>query len=284
MSRIDLDNYTLKSINLEIDAKKNVMIKNEISNIEKEVMNLKSVILNYDITAIILNINLKLENIKRLLNKNMTSLTEFIDNQLKDYEFTEEEAEENVMKQISNLKSLIKSTLDYKKGNITDYNIDASAQEVLDSVRNSWGEDLDPERIELIEKAASLVNKGCKYSQGSRNPRADNPNYLDCSSYVSWAYNKEGHNDVPIDSYTGTFVSSNSFKSINKSDLKPGDIALNNNSMASGNSNHIGIYVGKNSSNQNVYLHCTSSGINGPQVRVGDGNFSVYYGYNNWNK
>ena len=39
MSRIDLDNYTLKSINLEIDAKKNVMIKNEISNIEKEVMN-----------------------------------------------------------------------------------------------------------------------------------------------------------------------------------------------------------------------------------------------------
>ena len=214
----------------------------------------------------------------------MTSLTEFVDNQLKDYQFTEEEAEENVMKQVSNLKSLIKSTLNYKKGNITDYNIDTSAQEVLDSVRNSWGEDLDPERIELIEKAASLVNKGCKYSQGSRNPRADNPNYLDCSSYVSWAYNKEGHNDVPIDSYTGTFVSSNSFKSISKSDLKPGDIALNNNSMAGGNSNHIGIYIGKNSSNQNVYLHCTSSGINGPQVRVGDGNFSVYYGYNNWNK
>ena len=59
MSRIDLDNYTLKSINLEIDAKKNIMINNEISNIEKEVMNLKSVILNYDITAILLNINSK---------------------------------------------------------------------------------------------------------------------------------------------------------------------------------------------------------------------------------
>jgi len=160
--------------------------------------------------------------------------------------------------------------------------MDESVQTVLNEVMKTWSADMESGRITLIEKAASIVNKGCHYSQAKRDPANSNPAYLDCSAYVAWAFTQTGHTDVPISAYTGTFVTSSNFKSISESELIPGDIGLNNSSTAGGNGNHIGIYIGKNSSGQNIWLHCSSSGIDGPQVRTGNGNFRVFYRYTNW--
>lgn len=159
--------------------------------------------------------------------------------------------------------------------------IDTDTQQVLTEVMATWPS-MEDGRKTLIQKAASLVNKGCKYSQEMRDPSSPSPAYLDCSAYVAWAFTQTGHSDVPVDAYTGTFVTASNFTSISESDLIPGDIGLNNSTTEGGNSNHIGIYIGKNSAGQNVWLHCTSSGINGPQVRTGNGNFSVFYRYTNW--
>ena len=188
---------------------------------------------------------------------------------------------------ISSVTTMMKTTFgdfisQYCSSSISLDGIDAEVQATLTEVMNTWPANMEDGRKTVIQKAASLVNKGCHYSQGQRDPRSSNPAYLDCSSYVAWAFTQCGYTDVPVDAYTGTFVSSSNFIQISESELIPGDIGLNNSSLAGGNSNHIGIYIGKNSSGENVWLHCTSSGIDGPQVRTGNGNFSVFYKYTNW--
>lgn len=168
-------------------------------------------------------------------------------------------------------------------GNIDFGNIDSNVQSVLQDVMSRWPANMEEGRKIMILKAASLVNKGCKYSMGSKQPGSANPQYLDCSGYVAWAFTQTGHTDIPIWAYTATFLDHRKpFIEINKGDLIPGDVGLNNRSTSGGGSNHIAIYIGKNSNGKNVWLHCTSSGIDGPQVRIGDGYSSVFKRYKNW--
>ena len=161
--------------------------------------------------------------------------------------------------------------------------IDESVKTVLEDVMKNWSSNMESGRQTVIQKAASLIGKGCHYSQPNRSPAEANPKYLDCSSYVTWAFTQCGYRDIPVTAYTGTYVTSPSlFGGINAGELIPGDVGLNNTGTAGGNSNHIGLYIGKNSKGQNVWLHCTSSGINGPQVGVGNIGFKVFYRYRNW--
>ena len=169
-----------------------------------------------------------------------------------------------------------------QRNSISLADIDPDVQTVLKEVMNTWPSNMEDGRRALIAKAASLVNKGCHYSQDLRQPGSEVPSYLDCSAYVAWAYTQIGQSDVDVGAYTGTFVTASYFKSISESDLIPGDIGLNNSSTKGGNDNHVGIFIGKNSDGSNVWLHCTSSGINGPQVRIGNGGFTVFYRYTNW--
>lgn len=163
-------------------------------------------------------------------------------------------------------------------------NIDPEVQTVIQDCMASWPSDMESGRKALIAKAASLIGKGCSYSQGLREPDQAQPKYLDCSGYVSWAYTQIGITDVDAWGFTGTLLSNPVFHEIGESELKPGDIAFNNKSTSGGNSNHTGIYLGKNSSGENVWLHCstTSSGGSGPQVRTGNGGFQYFFRYQNW--
>ncbi|MDO4283676.1 MAG: peptidoglycan DD-metalloendopeptidase family protein, partial [Clostridia bacterium] len=167
-------------------------------------------------------------------------------------------------------------------GDVDISNMDTNVVATLQDVMKSWPSDMEQGRVQLIQKALSLIGKGCHYSQDNRQPGSANPSYLDCSAYVAWSFTQTGHNDVPTSAYTGTFVTSSVFQEISLSELKPGDIGLNNKGTAGGNSNHVGIFIGKNSSGQYVWAHCTSSGINGPQLKFKTANFTVFYRYKNW--
>lgn len=180
-----------------------------------------------------------------------------------------------------------KSIVDQK---LTQYGVSEDIRPILEETMMNWS-NLSPERQDIVLTAAGLVSKGCTYSQPKRDPGAKNPTYLDCSSYVAWAYRQTGHSDVPQDAYTGDFIQSSNFKKISEAELVPGDVGLFNESMAGGNDNHIGIYVGKTNNNQKVWLHCTSgkhTGINGPQVATrdnptGSSNYiTTYRQYQNW--
>lgn len=161
-------------------------------------------------------------------------------------------------------------------------NIDPDIQKSIKEAMNSWPAGMEGGRKTLIAKAASLINKGVKYSQEQRDPTNPTPQYLDCSAYVSWAFSQIGCNDVPPTGFTATFVQSKCFSEINEKDLVPGDIGLFNKSLTGGNSNHIGIYLGKNSNNQQMWLHCSSGTPDGPQLSVGYNAFKVFYKYTNW--
>ena len=100
---------------------------------------------------------------------------------------------------------------------------------------------------------------------------------LDCSGFVSWAYMTAG---VPRQNWygggTGAINSSSSMKQISKSQLKPGDLGFKHvgGSASSSNANHVGIYVGKNSSGKDVWLHCASG--SGATINT-YGGFTVYF-------
>lgn len=170
--------------------------------------------------------------------------------------------------------------------NFNNSNIDSEIVTLLNELKKSWPSEISESRVSVIKKAASLINKGIVYPStvGSGNTvTSTNPTKLDCSDYISWAFYNGGVTSVG-DWCTGTFVGSNEFIEIAPSDLVPGDIALNSrDSQCTGSSNHIGIYVGK-INNQNVYFHSSSGDISGPQVRYGNGNFTVFYRYKNWSE
>jgi len=162
--------------------------------------------------------------------------------------------------------------------NNSDLNSDI--EDLLNVLMASWPSSIERGRVDVIKKAASLIDKGIVYPSvvgGGATVTSQNPSSLDCSDYVSWSFYNAGFTSVG-DWCTGTFVNSDLFEEITKADLQPGDIALNSkNSSCTGSSNHIGIYVGQKNS-QNVYFHSSNSGgVSGPQVRYGEGNFKVYY-------
>ena len=165
--------------------------------------------------------------------------------------------------------------------NLNEYSLTSEQRSTLEEAMKSWPSEIEAGRLEVIKKALSLIGKGILYDKGSRaHPENPNPKYHDCSSYVSWAFYQGGFN-IGLKTTPEFAADTANFSEINKSDLIPGDIALNsrNGGGDTGTVNHVGIYFG-NANGKNVYLHSTNhNGVSGPQIRHGEGNFKVYFRY-----
>ncbi len=170
------------------------------------------------------------------------------------------------------------------------YSIDTFGMEedvgtLLEDLEENWPPGLDEGRLEVIRQAGLLINKGTKYVWGGGHSgvcETGIPYGLDCSGYVSLVFHRAGVYDVECGFTTADFASSSAFENINQSDLRPGDIALNNNTNSE--SNHVGIFIGRKDGN-NIWFHSSNNnGISGPQVRYGNGNFKVFKRYNKWNE
>ena len=172
--------------------------------------------------------------------------------------------------------------------NVFGYTIDTSnmspeAQKWLEELQANWPDGMEEQRLIAIQTALSLLDKGIVYSQDGRHAIDKNtglPISMDCSSFVTYCLRAAGQ-DVPAGAYTGTYLSSKStqFEDINYNDLKPGDVALYNTNSAGGYVNHIGIYVGKDSQGNNIWMECSGNG-----VKIGTNNsFQVCKRYNQYN-
>lgn len=164
----------------------------------------------------------------------------------------------------------------YSVIDINNGNLSGSAQQLLTEAMGSWPSYMDERRKAVIEKGISLYGK-VTYSMDQRlQPSMDNPRYLDCSSFVGWSFYYAGIKDVLPHWTTGNFVDGSSFRGIGHDELIPGDVGLKN-TIASGGSNHVGIYLGKSASGQDVWLHCTTSeGFSGVHINT-YGNFRIFY-------
>ena len=170
------------------------------------------------------------------------------------------------------------------------YSVDTSGMSsdianLINELEDTWPVGLDEGRIEVIRQAGLMINKGTKYLWGGGHSgvcETGTPDGLDCSGYVSLVFHRAGVNDVECGWTTGSFATSSSFYNINESNLRPGDIALNNDTTSS--SNHVGIFVGRKNG-KNIWFHSsTYNGVSGPQVREGNGNFAVFKSYSKWNE
>lgn len=154
----------------------------------------------------------------------------------------------------------------------------------LEELSASWPADLDEGRKNIIVKGCTLVGY-TTYDMYGADTRAgvDLPRTLDCSSFTAWCFQKCGYTDVPYWSTTGTFLGASNFRQISASELKPGDIGLIN-WVGSGGSNHVGIFVGRDSSGSAMWLHCTShanpgsSIVTGPRISYYSA-FSIFFRY-----
>lgn len=154
----------------------------------------------------------------------------------------------------------------------------------LEELAAAWPSDLDEGRKNIITKGCTLVGFTTydMYGEDTRSGK-DLPRTLDCSSFVAWCFQKCGYQDVPYWSTTGTFLGAANFRQISAGDLKPGDIGLIN-WVGSGGSNHVGIYVGRDSGGNAMWLHCTShtnpgsSIVTGPRISYYSA-FSLFFRY-----
>ncbi len=172
------------------------------------------------------------------------------------------------------------------KINIFGYKIDTSkmssnAKKLLEQIMENWPDGMETQRLIAIETALSLLDKGIQYSQPWRhaiNKQTGLPSYMDCSSFVTYCLRAAGI-DVPAGAYTGTYLSSKNFTSVNSKNLKPGDVALYNTSTAGGSSNHIGMYLGTDSQGRQVWIHCSGGGV---QIAYGPRGFKYGKRYTNY--
>lgn len=166
-----------------------------------------------------------------------------------------------------------------------DPEINEQTKSILEEVSLTWPSGMDEGRIQVIIEAAKLIGKNIPYSWGGGHgggcPQGK-PSGLDCSGYVSLAFHRGGVNDVACGWTTASFNTSTVFSQVSESSLVPGDIGLNNSSQSA--NNHVGIYIGKQNG-QNIWFHSsTTSAGSGPQVRHGNGYFTYFLRYKNWNE
>ena len=154
-------------------------------------------------------------------------------------------------------------------------NMSAKVRDTINEAIKSWPVGLDIFRPSMIVIAGEKIDKGIKYLMGGSHAVECpvDPQYFDCSSYV--AYNITT-SEIDCSWDTSTFVQSELFTTIEESELEPGDIGLNSDTLLTGANNHIGIYVGKTADGQNIWFHASSGG---PQIRIGNGNFTFFRKY-----
>ena len=147
-------------------------------------------------------------------------------------------------------------------------------KEILRQCMQTWDSRVTKERREIIQQGVLLY--GVTYSMDARNtPSVDNPQYLDCSSFVGQCYWRAGVLGQESAHWTtGDFADgSNQMRQIQESELIPGDMGqLAWHPGNSGGSEHIGIFIGK-VNGQSYYIHCTGHSPEAPGVRhpVGKG-------------
>ncbi len=173
-------------------------------------------------------------------------------------------------------------TLAYK---VNTEGMSSDVANLIEELENDWPSGLDEGRLEVIRQAGLMIGKGTIYAWGGGHTgtcETGTPYGLDCSGYVSLAFNRAGVKDVACGWTTADFNTSNTFDLINENNLRPGDVGLNNDTVSS--YNHIGIFVGQKNG-VNIWFHSSNyNGVSGPQIREGNGNFRVFRSYNNWNE
>lgn len=118
-------------------------------------------------------------------------------------------------------------------------------------------------RMDLARVAVSLMN--WPYQMGGKSSAIGPPaGPLDCSGYVDWVYIQcfgvgVSTGRVPEGvAVAGTSMQWFASTPIDESELKIGDLAFlrNPETMRAGEINHVGIYIGKSMSGDNLFIHC----------------------------
>ena len=155
-------------------------------------------------------------------------------------------------------------------------------------VRESVGENVSEERVNVICAAYSLVGKVGYFWGGKSVELGEDPGWgeaevvtaegsnstgttrafgLDCSGFVTWAV-INGYQDQDMQETIGDGTSDQWEKAnvVSESDAQPGDLVFQR-GPESGSNNHVGILCGKTDAGDWIAVHC-SSGKNG--VTVGE--------------
>lgn len=155
-------------------------------------------------------------------------------------------------------------------------------------VRESVGENVSEERVNVICAAYSLVGKVGYFWGGKSVELGEDPSWgeaevvtaegsnstgttrafgLDCSGFVTWAV-VNGYQDQNMQATIGDGTSDQWEKAnvVSESDAQPGDLVFQR-GPESGSNNHVGILCGKTDAGDWIAVHC-SSGKNG--VTVGE--------------
>lgn len=147
-------------------------------------------------------------------------------------------------------------------------------------VRQSVGDAVSEERVNVITAAYSLVGKVGYFWGGKSNSVGENPNWgtaefvsspgsnstgtlrafgLDCSGFVSWAViNGYQSNSVASSIGDGTTAQWLNAQIISEAQAQPGDLVFQSGPEA-GENNHVGILCGQTEAGDWIAIHCSSS-------------------------
>ncbi len=163
-------------------------------------------------------------------------------------------------------------------------------------VRESVGDNVSEDRVDVITAAYSLVGKVGYFWGGKSTVIGEDPSWgsvekvsadgsrssgtlraygLDCSGFVTWAV-INGYKDQGMQAAVGDGTSDQWEKAgvVSEADAQPGDLVFQRGPEA-GSNNHVGILCGKTDSGDWIAVHCSSS-KNG--VTVGEA-YSVSFRY-----
>ena len=147
-------------------------------------------------------------------------------------------------------------------------------------VRESVGDDVSEERVNVISSAYSLVGKVGYFWGGKSTKIGTDPSWgtaekvsaegskstgtiraygLDCSGFVTWAV-INGYQDQTMQAAVGDGTSDQWEKAnvVTETDAQPGDLVFQKGPEA-GSDNHVGILCGKTDAGDWIAVHCSSS-------------------------
>jgi len=147
-------------------------------------------------------------------------------------------------------------------------------------VRQSVGDNVSEERVDVISAAYSLVGKVGYFWGGKSTYLGEDPAWgtvgtvtasgsnstgtlrsygLDCSGFVTWAV-INGYEDKAMQAAIGDGTSAQweNAKVVTEANAQPGDLVFQRGPEA-GSDNHVGILVGKTDSGDWIAVHCSSS-------------------------
>ena len=147
-------------------------------------------------------------------------------------------------------------------------------------VRESVGDDVSEDRVDVITAAYSLVGKVGYFWGGKSTVIGEDPSWgsvekvsadgsrssgtlraygLDCSGFVTWAV-INGYKNQGMQAAVGDGTSDQWEKAgvVSEADAQPGDLVFQR-GPESGSNNHVGILCGKTDSGDWIAVHCSSS-------------------------